>query len=399
MTVLARAASALAFALTLSPIVVTEPVVAQSALTIEALMATPFPIDLVAAPTGGRIAWVSSSSGVHNVLVAEGPDHKWRAVTNYTDDDGLWITDLGWTSDAKTVVYVRGDGANRQGESPNPAQLQSGTEQAVFAVVVDGGTPAAPRAWQQPRAVTPRSTGGVGVSRADLERGSGDNRQGGAARERARQRLGTGVVARWIDAGVHEWPRHAQLHRRLHAGLSASCVTSTRRSIGTATLCGRPTDRRSRGCARARRRDRGMFSPRREVDEPWSLRVADVKTGQARQMWKADAGYGSAFQGIVSDSQLHWGAGDRLVFPWEKDGWLHLYSVSTKGGTATLLTPGNFEVEYVSLAPDRSRMLYNSNQDDIDKRHVWSVPVDGSAKPTRYCRQVGRQRVATGRHE
>ncbi len=28
-------------------------------------------------------------------------------------------------------------------------------------------------------------------------------------------------------------------------------------------------------------------------------------------------------------------------------------------------------------------MIYNSNQDDIDHRHVWTVPVDGSAKPTR----------------
>ena len=28
-------------------------------------------------------------------------------------------------------------------------------------------------------------------------------------------------------------------------------------------------------------------------------------------------------------------------------------------------------------------MIYNSNQDDIDHRHVWTVPVDGSAKPAR----------------
>ena len=122
---------------------------AQPALTIDTLMATPFPTDLVAAPAGGAIAWVSSNSGVHNILIADptpgtGPmagrtDHKWRAVTTYTGDDGLWITEIGFTSDAKTIVYVRGDGAIRQGESPNPAQLQDGTEQAVFAVPIAGG--------------------------------------------------------------------------------------------------------------------------------------------------------------------------------------------------------------------------------------------------------------------
>ena len=122
-----------------------------SPVSIDTLMATPFPTDLVAAPADGRIAWVSSNRGVNNILVADpspgsGPmagrtDHKWRAVTNYTGDSGFWITELGWTSDAKTIVYVRGDGANRQGESPNPAQLQDGTDQSVFAVAIDGGAP------------------------------------------------------------------------------------------------------------------------------------------------------------------------------------------------------------------------------------------------------------------
>ena len=89
------------------------------AVTIDALMAAPFPTDLVAAPTGGGLAWVSSASGVNNVWVAEGPDYRARAVTSYTADDGLWITGLTWTGDGKQLVYVRGDGANRQGESPN----------------------------------------------------------------------------------------------------------------------------------------------------------------------------------------------------------------------------------------------------------------------------------------
>jgi len=48
---------------------------ARQALSIDTLMATPFPTDLVAAPAGGAIAWVSSNSGVHNILTAQGPDH------------------------------------------------------------------------------------------------------------------------------------------------------------------------------------------------------------------------------------------------------------------------------------------------------------------------------------
>ena len=362
-------------------------------LSIDTLMATPFPTDLVAAPVGGRIAWVSSNSGVHNILVTDvvplttGPlagraDHKWRAVTNYNGDDGLWITDLNWTSDGKTIVYVRGDGANRQGENPNPAQLQDGTEQAVFAVTVDGGAPKRLGLGNGP-VPSPR-----GQRVAWVQRGQIWSADLGSTEAPARL-----VNARGSASGLAWSPDGAMLAftsgRGSHSYIGVFTLASRQLRYIDASL-----DRdvnaawspdgtkiawiRQGAAPRAR-----MFSPRRQVDEPWSLRVADVKTGEGRQAWKADSGYGSAFQGVVSDSQLYWAAGDRLVFPWEKDGWVHLYSVPASGGEATLLTPGNFEVEYVNIAPDRTRMIYNSNQDDINKRHIWTVPVDGSARPTR----------------
>jgi dipeptidyl aminopeptidase/acylaminoacyl peptidase len=373
---------------------------AQTAVTIDTLMATPFPTDLTAAPTGGAIAWVSSNSGVHNILIAEpapgsGPmagrtDHKWRRVTNYTGDDGLWITDVSFTSDAKTLVYVRGDGANRQGESPNPAQLQDGTEQAVFAIPIAGGTPKKLGVGNGP-VPSPRGQRVAWVSRGQIW--SAD-----LATTEAPARL---VNARGSAAGL-SWSPDGSM-------IAFTSGRGTHSYIGVFTLASKELryldpslDRdgnavwspdgsriawiRQGAAPRAR-----MFSPRREVAEPWSLRVAEVKTGMAKQAWKADAGYGSAFQGVVADSQLHWGAGDRLVFPWEKDGWVHLYSVPAGGGTATLLTPGNFEVEYVSLAPDRTRMIYNSNQDDIDRRHVWTVPVDGSARPAIVTKSNGSE--------
>jgi dipeptidyl aminopeptidase/acylaminoacyl peptidase len=105
--------------------------------------------------------------------------------------------------------------------------------------------------------------------------------------------------------------------------------------------------------------------------------VADVTTGQSKRIWRADEGPGSAFRAVVAQNQLFWGIRDQIVFPWEADGWTHLYSVSVEGGNHTLLTPGEFEVEHVSLSPDRRTVVYSSNQDDIDRRHIWRVDLTG----------------------
>src|SRR5439155_1755316 len=128
------------------------------------------------------------------------------------------------------------------------------------------------------------------------------------------------------------------------------------------------------------RRPAGGHSPAvppKRAAPPWSIRVAEVATGRGREVWKADVGRGSAFREIVAENQLLWGAGGRLVFPWEKDGWTHLYAVPLSGGAAALLTPGAFEVEHVTLAPDGREVVFSSNEDDIDRRHVWRVSVAG----------------------
>ncbi len=42
-----------------------------------------------------------------------------------------------------------------------------------------------------------------------------------------------------------------------------------------------------------------------------------------------------------------------------------------------MLTPGDFEVQHVALSVDRRHVVFSSNQDDIDRRHLWMVPVSG----------------------
>jgi dipeptidyl aminopeptidase/acylaminoacyl peptidase len=53
------------------------------------------------------------------------------------------------------------------------------------------------------------------------------------------------------------------------------------------------------------------------------------------------------------------------------------------------LTTGEFEIENVSLARNRRDLLYSSNQDDIDRRHIWRVSAAGGSAPAPIVSQNG----------
>ena len=113
----------------------------QAPFTIEQVMSAPFPSDLVAAPAGGKVAWVFDARGVRNIWVAEPPDYKARAVTAYTEDDGQEIDELAWTPDARAIVYARGGDFETLREAPNPRSFPQGVEQDIWVVTLAGGPP------------------------------------------------------------------------------------------------------------------------------------------------------------------------------------------------------------------------------------------------------------------
>jgi hypothetical protein len=51
--------------------------------TLEQLLCSPFPTALVAAPVGGKVAWVANDCGRRNIWVAEAPHYKARSLTTY----------------------------------------------------------------------------------------------------------------------------------------------------------------------------------------------------------------------------------------------------------------------------------------------------------------------------
>lgn len=366
-------------------LIVSAPSAQQPQVTLEALLSWPFPSEIVAAPRGGQVAWVQNEKGSRNVWVASPPQYQPRPMTYYSGDDGQEITDLAWALDGLAVVYVRGGGPNRQGEIPNPALTPDPAEQAVWAVEV---TASAPRKLATGSSPSVSATGQVAyISRGQVWTAA----IGGAAKPAQLFTIrGQARDLRWSPDGA----RLAFVSARgdhSFIGLYDVATKALRYLDASIDLDANPAwspdGSRIVFTRTPATGENFMFAPRREA-LPWSIRVADITTGKSNEIWKADKGPGSVFQGVAGDGQLQWAAGDRIVFPWERDGWTHLYSIPAAGGKATLLTPGEFEVDHVALAHDRRHVFYSSNQavegsaaaaGDIDRRHIWRVAVDGAA--------------------
>ncbi len=348
----------------------------EKQFTLEQVMSAPFPSDLSAAPAGGRLAWVLNARGVRNIFVAEPPNYKGRQLTSYSEDDGMEIGELVWTPDGQSIVYTRGGDLEGFGENPNSRSRPEEPKQQIWIVALDG----------KPRLLAEGHSGVVSrkgdrlafISRRDVSWVKLDGSEKAAPLFQTKGRSGSlhwspdGSKLAFTSArGDHTFIGVYDLASKSISYLDPSVDRDNEpiwsRDGKQVAFIRVPTSREA-----------FAFGPRR-VGRPWSIRIADVETGSGREVWHADDGPGSVFRNVVTDDQLLWSADDRIVFPWEKDGWTHLYSIpaSSESGQATLLTPGEFEVEHVSLSPDAKEIIYSSNQGDIDRRHIWRVSTAG----------------------
>ena len=351
---------------------------AEGSFTLEQVMSSPFPSELVAAPTGGRVAWLFDARGARNIWVAEpaGSGHyRSRQLTNYAEDDGQDIAGLVWTPDGRSIVYARGGDFENDGPDPNPDSNPAGVEQDVWIAPLDGSAPRKLAEGHSP-AVSPH---GDAVAYIDKDQVWWVKLDPGAKPEQLIHDKGKCGELRWSPDGSHL----AYASRREEHGFivvydfNAKSLTYLDPSVDRDVSYTWSPDGKSVAFIRVPfSHDQLIFQPHR-AGIPWSIRVADATTGKGHEVWRADAGPGSEFHGIEADSQIFWTAADTLVFPWERTGWLRLYAIPVAGGAAHLLAPGDdFEVEFVSLSPDKRELVFNSNQGDIDRRHLWKEAVD-----------------------
>jgi dipeptidyl aminopeptidase/acylaminoacyl peptidase len=353
---------------------------AQKPFTLEQVLSAPFPANLTAAKTGNRVAWTLDEEGKRNVWVAEGPDFKARKLTPYAEDDGGDLPLVSFSQDANTIIYVRGEQKNSSGQYGNPISDPAGAQLALWAVDWKGGAPRkidegglqaqiSAKGW-----VAYTKDGQIWTAPLD-------------ASEKPKQIVVRGNCSdpQWSPDGgklgfvagrgdhafiaVYDILAHSILYVAPSVDRDGDPVWSLDgRRIAFVRKPAEPRDE-----------PLGYFiAP--DKPHPWAIWIADAATASAREIWHSSTVPQGSYPYMAGDTGggVHnWAADNQLVMASEEDGWQHLYAISADGGKPKLLTPGDCEVEQWSFTPDKKTVLFNSNCNDIDRRHLWSVGING----------------------
>ncbi len=349
---------------------------AAQEVTIEQMLKTPFPTDLVNSSDGQALAFVMNSAGVRNIYVGRYPKFTPESITQFKEDKGSSLGQLAFSADQSKLIFVQGDGANRKGEFPNPTSDPDGMDQVIWMANVDG--------MEDPKPIVSGSNPSFHPNEEQIVyTRSGKAYQFGLSADAEEKPLfsirGSVGELKYSPNGQYiAFTSNRGTHQFI--GLYETATGELVYINPTVDMDGSiewsPASNRLVFIRSARTRKRLPFFEQR-VGLGWSIMLYDLTSKETRTLWTTPEGYGSVFRGINARNQLLWGADDHIIFPYEGEGWTQLYSLSIEEEDPLLLTAGNAEVQYVSLTTDRRTVLYSTNQRDIDRQHIWQIDVQG----------------------
>ncbi len=341
----------------------------------------PFANELTSAEHAEVIAWVRIEGGVRNIWLARAPDFRPVQLTRYTEDDGQELTHLTFAPDGRTLGYVRGGDhdANWPAEghlAPDPASSPEEPVMAIWSVPLTGGAPTRLAPGDAPAISSRNEPAYI----KDDQVWSVSLTGGKPARM---------FFDRGKDSALHWSPdgqRLAFVSNRGDHSLVGVFSTKSQPILYLAPSTGFDESPRwsfdgTRVAFVRRPGEGGPPEPMlRQIPHPWSIWVASATDGTGRALWRSPETLSGSFPEVEGEANLHWAAGDRLVFLAYLDDWPHLYSLPAGGGAPVLLTPGAYMVEHVTQSRDHRFMIFDANTGshagDADRRHLFRVPVD-----------------------
>ncbi len=402
---------------------------AQTKPTVEQFMNVASPLELTAAARADRVAWATYDRGMRNVYTAAAPLYKPVRVTAFLQDDGQDVGDIQLSDNGSVLVFVRGSSPNSQGWIANPTHEATGAERAIWAARTTGGSAwrivegGAPELSPDGRVVVYVKDGQIyrarvsqAVARDSMDRGLKPYIKQWGTQSGPRWSPDGSKLAFVSSRGDHSFIGVYDVATRkvVYVAPSVDCDMSPTWSPDSKRIAfvrrpGAPfglqapagagnAPARASGCAALygfrfnQRSDSARVTPGLTTStfaDGSNLRImvadlgklnADIASDAAVEIWH-NAPRDSVFTNV---SSMLWGAG-HLVFPLSppRDEWDRYFSVSVAQPSAPVLlttTDGFIEgATSAALSADGKTLYYATNAGDIERRHIWAVPVGGGA--------------------
>lgn len=351
--------------------------------SLEAIKSYPFPTELTASAQGSKIAWAFDEQGKRNIYAAQGPSFTPVKLTSYERDDGQELTSVAISSDGKWVVYVRGGdhGSNWGDLDPvNPGFESEPLKVGVWAVRYDGGKP-----YSLGEGDLPALSHGGEVAYIHKGQVWITTLDGSATGKPLFTTRGNVVALQWSpDGGRLAFVTDRGDHQFIGIyTFSTASIHWVAPSFSKDNMPRWSPDGKQLAFVRTPGDGGKPKALLERHHRPWAIWVANAESGEGHLLWEAPKTLQGSLPTTHGGANLHWAAGNRIVFLSYKDGWPHLYSLSAAGGEPLQLTKGNFMCEYIRMSNDGRWMWFSANTGpdplDIDRRHVGRVPVDKPA--------------------
>lgn len=348
--------------------------------TVESVTSYPFPSELTAAKTGSKFALAINEKGKRNIYVGEGPGFHLKKITPYVVDDAQEITSVTISPDGHSIIFVRGGdhGAYDETVPRNPMSLPYAQKVQVMTVPFNGGDPVAIDEGDYP-VISPDSKTFAYLKNDEVWVAPVDGKS------KARKMF----YARGNCHSISWSPDGKQLlfvsSRKDHSfiGIYTDSLTPLKWIAPAFARDQSPRwSRDGKQIVFVRRDGKGGKPDSLTVlkHEPWALWVADAATGNAKEIWKAPKTLRGSVPGTQGGYNLHWAAGNKIIYVSYEDGWPHIYSIASTGGSPLLLTKGNYMLEHIKLSTDGKWIVASANTgpdvNDLHRRHILKIPVD-----------------------
>ncbi len=352
---------------------------ADGTFTLEQVLSSPYPTNLVSAKEADRIAWVFNSEGARNIWTAAGPDFAPVNLTGYLKDEVFEVPSVEITADGSIVVFVRGGYPNSRGWVTNPSSDPAGVEQAIWAVRTDGGNPWRVCAGNRP-VLSPDSLW-ILVVRDDLIYRVALRDPGPSGLTPEPELLFKAAGRNGGPVWSPDQTRVAFVSSREDHSFVGVYDFAKNKITWLAPSVDRDSDPAWAPDGKSVAYFRRPGAQYNEVIDYYNpplpaIWVADAETGAAKELWRPPA----AEPKYYAVRNLMWTAKNRILFTAEHDEWNHVFSLSPAGGGEPEdLTPGDGMVENLSLSNDGGTLFYSANQADIHGRHIFKVSAAGAA--------------------